>query len=347
MIQAFKAPLFAVLASAALLSGCGQSTLDFRNADISNGKIYKAGADSGFSGKVTNVPLLKIVSASPSGPFARIMELTRATLGMEALEKTRIHFSVVCDAPVDDGIVDGEVTCTNAPNPDKRYTLHYKDGQLHGALKIFDGRSDDHVIVAADLSDNALNGKLEIFSPKTYKVLRRSEWSKGVPEAEDGFDENTGEKTVFARYRNGKLHGKYAVYAPDGKLAITEAFYVDGQLDGVEQHIDPKTGRMLKRVEWKMGKREGKWQEWGADGKPTVDQLYADDQPVAIPQATSPQLASAPAAVSPSAAPSGGDAQCVERWINTHRKVHGEDEIVTADQMGEWEALCRQGKTPG
>lgn len=342
ILQALKAPFFAVLASTALLAGCGQSVLDFRNADVSNGKIYKPGANSAFSGTVTNIPILKILSASPTGPFAKIMEVLRGTLGMAGLEKTRIHLSVVCDAPVSDGVVDGEVTCTEAPNPAKRFTIHFKDGQLHGDFIMYDGRNDDHVIVAAKLNKGALDGKFDVYSGNTYKVLRHTEWDNGVPEVEDGFDEGTGQKTTAVRYRNGKLHGKYMVYAPDGKQVVTEALYVDGELDGIEQHFDAGTGRLLKRVEWKMGKRNGKYQEWDLQGKLVVDQTFVNEQLVEAQQAASAQAQAA----SPSGA-QGGNAQCVERWVSTHRKVNGEDEIVTAEQIGEWEQLCREGKTPG
>jgi hypothetical protein len=38
------------------LSACGHKVLDYRNAQFVNGKIYSGGANSPFSGAVTNVP---------------------------------------------------------------------------------------------------------------------------------------------------------------------------------------------------------------------------------------------------------------------------------------------------
>jgi hypothetical protein len=49
-----------ILAAVLLLSGCWGKTLDFRNAEIVHGKIYASGANSPFSGQVTNINLSQI-----------------------------------------------------------------------------------------------------------------------------------------------------------------------------------------------------------------------------------------------------------------------------------------------
>ena len=38
------------------LAGCSKETIDFRNAEVSNSKVYKQGEDKPFTGIVTNVP---------------------------------------------------------------------------------------------------------------------------------------------------------------------------------------------------------------------------------------------------------------------------------------------------
>ena len=37
---------------------------------------------------------------------------------------------------------------------------------------------------------------------------------------------------------------------------------------------------------------------------------------------------------------------CVNKWTNAHRASAGEDAIIRYDMINEWEAWCKQGKTP-
>jgi hypothetical protein len=73
-----KTLLSALLTATVLLTACGGSVLDFRNAEISNGKLYKAGADAGFTGTVTNIPHIKLLSSQPG--LAQMNRLLRTTL---------------------------------------------------------------------------------------------------------------------------------------------------------------------------------------------------------------------------------------------------------------------------
>jgi hypothetical protein len=38
---------------------------------------------------------------------------------------------------------------------------------------------------------------------------------------------------------------------------------------------------------------------------------------------------------------------CGDTQIVAFRVQHGEEEVITVDQLGEWEAECRGGKRPG
>ena len=68
-----------VLAATVVLPGCGGSVLDFRNAEISNGKLYKAGADAVFTGTVTNIPQAKLLGSQPG--LAQVNRTLRLALG--------------------------------------------------------------------------------------------------------------------------------------------------------------------------------------------------------------------------------------------------------------------------
>ena len=54
LIRALVAASVAVFLSG--LAACGQKALDYRNAQIVNGKFYAGDANEAFSGQLTNVP---------------------------------------------------------------------------------------------------------------------------------------------------------------------------------------------------------------------------------------------------------------------------------------------------
>src|SRR5689334_14506722 len=56
------------------LTGCSAEILDFRNAEISNNKLYSRGDNSPFSGNVTNMPLNKM----PAGKIGQLVQLVSA-----------------------------------------------------------------------------------------------------------------------------------------------------------------------------------------------------------------------------------------------------------------------------
>lgn len=37
---------------------------------------------------------------------------------------------------------------------------------------------------------------------------------------------------------------------------------------------------------------------------------------------------------------------CVDKWIDAHRKEVGDDTVIFADQLKEWEGWCKKGKEP-
>jgi hypothetical protein len=97
-----------------LLCGCNNA-LDFRNAEISNNKIYEKGKNTGFSGKVTNIPLSKI----PFGQIVPVSNMIGKVTGNKALNDLIYLNSlaviqdggVICDTVAREGILNGETSC--------------------------------------------------------------------------------------------------------------------------------------------------------------------------------------------------------------------------------------------
>ncbi|MGF6635078.1 hypothetical protein [Paraburkholderia sp. MM6662-R1] len=88
--------LVATLATALVLASCGEKTLDYRNAQINNGKVYAGDANRAFSGTLTNVSAGQVLAAQNG--FGKLMsvvnyDLPKATVGAMGL-------SSICDVHV-------------------------------------------------------------------------------------------------------------------------------------------------------------------------------------------------------------------------------------------------------
>ena len=68
---------FLVLLLSFGLMACSKEVLDYRNAEMVNNQIYAQGANSSFTGKVTNIPYTLIQSKD----FGTIFRLYGATTG--------------------------------------------------------------------------------------------------------------------------------------------------------------------------------------------------------------------------------------------------------------------------
>lgn len=325
-----------LLAASAILAGCGPNVLEARNAEIVNGKIYKQGANTGFTGKVTNVPHTKILLEQEGfSTFSKTLQQVPGT--GRTLDRLVLSMSV-CDLQVEEGVPDGKVSCALPQSQIQRYQMEFKDGKLHGPVTVYDVTEENNIAATASFADGLLDGK-EIFSVKTKKLIRRVHWDEGRPEGEEeGFHEETGRKNLSIRYADGKFDGPYIRYAADGERVIYRAHLSARLLDGVEEEFDAETGRPLRYVEWAKGKRNGKLKQWDAEGNLSAHAVYEDGRDVTPKQGIE---ANANAA-------SASDVQaCVDLWVVASRKERGDDAIVSTDQLGEWESFCRTGRRPG
>ncbi|WP_199153347.1 toxin-antitoxin system YwqK family antitoxin [Chromobacterium sp. ASV23] len=300
------------------LSGCAKPVLEYRNAEIVNGKLYASGANEPFSGKVTNMPE-KSITDSQTG-----LMTVRATVG-NVMSRWVTYPDMLCDLKVEQGLPDGEVTCLKPQSTTLLERLTFDHGTLDGPAQRMDP-SGDHPVWRVSFRQGQADGMLEVFSPSTGKLIYHVKFERGVPTGmEEAFDETTGAMTGRAQFENGKYQGEVVRYAADGKRLLYQAHYIDGFLDGVEEAFDAATGKPQSYAVWKHGGQ--------------VSVLLG---PEAI-QAHIGQSNRTSATL-----PSDDIDACQSAWITAYRKTQpeGDSAIVTQDQLMEWEDQCKQGKRP-
>ncbi|CAJ0805008.1 toxin-antitoxin system YwqK family antitoxin [Ralstonia thomasii] len=261
-------PVFLLTFAASLLmTGCGKP-LDFRNAQINNGKIYAGNDNSPFSGKVTNVPYGQIFrDADGLDKALRVFLLVVKDNGA-------INYQAVCDLQAHNGLRDGKVVC-RLPNSDTtEIETSFSDGKLDGNYKLYD-KDGSTVLSSVSFTQGQPDGKQEIYSPRNHKLVRVAHWSKGVPNGEEeGFDENTGNRTLRANWSNGQLDGEYVEHAPDGKQVVHRVKYVRGAKDGVEEVFYPDTGKPRQYGQYVNGQLTGTAKAWDPDGRLVYERDY-------------------------------------------------------------------------
>lgn len=261
------------LAASLLMTGCSKP-LDFRNAQINNGKIYAGNDNSPFSGKVTNVPYSQIFQDTDGLDKAQ-----RAFL-LVVKDNGAINYQVVCDLQAHDGLRDGKVVC-KLPNSDtKEIEASFSDGKLDGDYKLYD-KDGSTILNSVSFAQGQPDGKQEMYSPRSHKLVRVAHWSKGVPNGEEeGFDENTGNRTLHANWSNGQLDGELFEYAPDGKQVLHHVKFVRGAKDGVEELFYPDTGKPRQYGQYVNGQLTGATKAWDPDGRLVYERDYANGRQI-------------------------------------------------------------------
>lgn len=225
MITVTKLIRVAVYSSLFLLAGCSK-TLDFRNAEISNNKIFESGANTGFSGKITNLPLNKM-------PVSRILTITNL-VGKISKDKTLAialagnaltaisgndFGQIICDATTSDGFLDGEAICQVKQGHEPIFKFNFNKNTLDGEIIIYDLNHNEKVIAKASYKNGELDGLSEIYSSATGKIIHNINWIKGISSGtEEQFDESTGKMIFQGNLKNGVYDGVVTKYSPEGDV---------------------------------------------------------------------------------------------------------------------------------
>lgn len=330
--------LAALVSTSVLVSACGPTVLDFRNADISNGKIYTRDANKPFSGKLTNIPDTRIL-ATQKGFSLHTQSVQGALAGNTALDRLLFTPSL-CDVKAKKGVLDGDVLCSSHQGKVKRLQMAFKDGVLHGPIKLFDVTPENAVVAAATFEDGLLEGKSEIFSPTSQKLVHRVRWKAGAQDGdEEKFDPETGQRIGLYPFKNGKMDGEVIRWAPNGKRVIYRAPLSAGEVNGAEESFYVDTGKPYRRIEWKLGKKEGTVQQWDADGKLTFNAIFVNDQDVTPRPGPGSNLIW-------SEERERRHRSCVGSWERAFRGQGGEMSDVSPQERAAWELACDDDKTP-
>jgi len=272
-----------------LLSGCGDKVLDYRNAEINNGKVYVGDANSPFSGKLTNVPADKVFGAQAG--FSKLLNTVNNTRSATTLGDMGV--SSLCDASVRDGLLDGKAICKAPQSDTVRIEASFSGGALDGSFVVHD-QTGNNTFVDLSFKAGEPDGKMKIYSPKTGKLVHLAVWNAGVFDGEeDGYDETTGNRVLHATLANGKYQGEFARYAPDGKQVIYKADFAQGQHEGDEETFDLQTGKMTGQAHYANGKLDGVVRHWNADGSLLDEKTYQNGVDVAAEKAASDAAAAA------------------------------------------------------
>ncbi|MEZ0606166.1 toxin-antitoxin system YwqK family antitoxin [Paraburkholderia sp. IW21] len=262
--------LVTTFATALALAGCGDKTLDFRNAEINNGKVYAGDSNTPFTGTLTNVSAGQILG-SQSG-FAKLVnvvnyDLPSATVGAMGL-------SSICDVHVEGGWLDGKAICKAPQSDTVRIEASFKDGTLDGDLIVYDD-SDKEPFVTVTFKNGLPDGKQMLYSTKTHKLVYVNNWESGILNGEEmGYYADTGNLEVQVNRANGQYDGDLKVYAPDGKQVIHRVTYVTGKKQGPDDQYDAATGKQIGHADWENDQMNGVVKVWDVKGNVTKEVTY-------------------------------------------------------------------------
>jgi antitoxin component YwqK of YwqJK toxin-antitoxin module len=287
--QSIRLALLPLAFASVLLSGCGDKVLDFRNAQINNGKVYAGDSNTPFSGKVTNVPAGTIFGSQPG--YGKLLNTVNAARPSTTLGD--MGMSSMCDAQARDGLLSDKVACKTAQSDTTRIEANFADGVLDGSFTVHD-QTGNNTFVELSFKQGMPDGKMKIYSPATGKLAHTATWDAGVINGEEeGFDETTGNRVLHATLVNGRYDGDFTRYAPDGKQVIYKADFAQGQHEGDEETFDPQTGKMTGQAHYANGKLDGVVRHWNADGSLLDEKTYQNGVDVAAEKAASDAAAAA------------------------------------------------------
>ncbi len=317
-----KVRTFTVLCLCALaLTGCGDKIMDFRNAEIASGKMYRQGADEPFSGKVTNVPLERLIDRHPG--YFKVMPVAFVGTGTPApglvFQGLQVYSSglfALCDAEFTDGQMDGAMSCRKEKTNEKLLDIQFDKGMLSGPFTFYTNQASASITFKQGMPEGVLTVKVS----KTDKPVHTYTFQGGkLNGREEVLNEETGAVTSYANYENGLLEGEVARFTPDGKQMIYLATMVNNLQDGPEKFFYP-SGKLMKTGQWSKGMPQGRFQFYDEQGSVTQEEVWKDGVKQ-NPNANTPEL-------------------CLDEKIKAFREENGDEQPIMHDVMMDWEGEC-------
>lgn len=233
---------WAALGAALLLSACSKPILDWRNADLSNGMIYKSGSNEPFDGLVTNVPHSKLephlgALRTVLGNLNTFQPASMSALlgGMQFLCDVNVKSGLIADhfvcryrdsqvvayeGRLIEGGLQGETVFHNAAGA-KVVVLPMANGKVNGRIRIYFAENPEQLSLEADVADNGFNGEL-IGYHSNGRVRSKGRYANSVPIGVwEGYREEDSTVSERIVYEQGKV-ASHSYYQPDGKEYLTE-----------------------------------------------------------------------------------------------------------------------------
>jgi len=234
-----------MVGAALLLAGCGKKVLDFRNAEIVDGKIFSNGANSPFSGRVTNIGSFKIPNLIEGTlPIGQ-------TLG-SLVELNFKYLGDACDVTVTNGTLNGKGICRPYKSDQVISEFSFNNGILQDRFKVFSFTSGK-LMVDANFDNGRLDGKMLLSNPDNGELIYKGKW------------------------KEGKQDGDAIQYTLDGKYPLYKVSFVDGKKDGIAEAYHPTTHKLIAKINWENDVRIGSQKGWSNDGSVLlVDLNWAD-----------------------------------------------------------------------
>lgn len=220
------------------LVGCTR-TLDFRNAEISEGKIYSRGENSGFSGKLTNVPIGKIPVASIK-PLLDLLTTVTKDESFRGIFLANAIGSILgntdagprCDVSAKNGRLHGEAVCSVSDAP--FLSLTYAEGVIDGPVVFLKPSEKGAKVAEATFNDGLMTGASQVFDAKTGKTLHTVSWTKGLATGPEQMFDSAGNLTFKATFVDGKYEGEVVQYGPGGAV-VAKSTYRAGVLQAPQR----------------------------------------------------------------------------------------------------------------
>lgn len=307
------------------LTACGQDVIEFRNAEIVNGKLYRSGEDVPFTGKATNVPFPKIQTDGTRDFFVAKDKYASYHIngyggnGRPDLPDYAVTRKLVCEGYFDEGAPSGEFECSEEGSENIALTYEI-GGDGDSKIVMYSRQKPGLEIITANFKGHKLNGEFVITSSSTNKVLYSAQYADGrlhgKVEAMNGF--------------TGLLEHKFEHNSETGEV-VTEIYFKDGRT--IKERVKHQNGQIMEHsvfdengVETARGERRNGVFDHVPIGQPAAVNNVEDG-------AESRDLFS-------------DQTQCEEAWLKAHQKEVGEEATVRMDVLEEWSEMCKNGEMP-
>lgn len=309
--------------------GSVDDVLDFRNADVVNGRIYPRDGDTPFSGHVTNIPLESLLEEG--GGLHTYLTTSSSTFGFlngaknqleSLLDRTFYNPEAICGVTVRSGVLSGPTACADPRSSITRLEIPYSDGLIHGTVTVYQ-ETGEFVIGRALFEHGNLNGSAALFSPSTgIQLVEFPYVNNELHGTAFSYYEDSGNLKRTLPYEDGLLHGEVIHYAADGAQITYRGTYRNGRPTGLGEDFFP-SGRRSAAVYTQDGGRHGHFRQWDENGTLITNEIYARNA----------LLWSSDQSV-----PSGYN--CVSKLAAKFMEENQTDQMVTDTQVDEWQQRC-------